>query len=296
MDHKSFLASLSSDQREVLTARSDAKGLLHLAGHLSLIALCTAWIVNGVPLWWMAVLPQGILIVFLFTLLHETSHRTPFASERLNVWVGQFCAFVLFIPATWFRYFHFAHHRFTQVPGKDPELDATKPETVWQYVRHVSGVPVWISLAKVFSGLVTGNKRDAYVPEAQYGAIYREARIYVLLYLILALGSVALGSSLLLWVWLVPLVIGQPFLRLYLLAEHGRCAFVADMFENTRTTFTNRLVRFIAWNMPYHAEHHSYPQVPFHKLPELHGLAAAHLKETTDGYARFNAGYLRSAG
>ena len=24
------------------------------------------------------------------------------------------------------------------------------------------------------------------------------------------------------------------------------------------------------WNMPYHAEHHAYPSVPFHALPQLH--------------------------
>ena len=294
MDHKVFLASLSVDQRDRLTARSDVKGLLHLAGHLGAIAVFSAVLLSGWPLWWLALLPQGILLIFLFTLLHETSHKTPFASDRLNVLVGQLCGFFLFIPATWFRYFHFAHHRYTQVPGKDPELDVAKPETAWHYMWHVSGVPVWVSLAKVFLGLVTGRKRDTYVPEAQYGAVFREARIYVLMYLSLVLGSVAIESSLLLWLWIVPLLFGQPFLRLYLLAEHGRCAFVANMFENTRTTFTNRLVRFIAWNMPYHAEHHSYPQVPFHKLPELHGLAAAYLTQTEDGYAQFNASYLRS--
>jgi fatty acid desaturase len=96
----------------------------------------------------------------------------------------------------------------------------------------------------------------------------------------------------LLWVWIVPALIGQPFLRLYLLAEHGRCPFVANMLENTRTTATTWVVRKLAWNMPYHAEHHSYPAVPFHKLPEFHAIVEAHLKETENGYVRFNAKYV----
>jgi fatty acid desaturase len=83
-------------------------------------------------------------------------------------------------------------------------------------------------------------------------------------------------------------------LRLYLLAEHGRCPAVTDMFANTRTTFTTRLVRFLAWNMPYHAEHHAMPSVPFHRLPELHALARPHLKQTEDGYTRFAARYAAS--
>ncbi len=60
------------------------------------------------------------------------------------------------------------------------------------------------------------------------------------------------------------------------------------MLENSRTTTTNAIVRWLAWNMPYHAEHHAYPMVPFHKLPDLHRLAAPHLKETEPGYASFH--------
>ena len=93
------------------------------------------------------------------------------------------------------------------------------------------------------------------------------------------------------WCWMLPLALGQPFLRAYLLAEHGLCPPVANMFENTRTTITTRLVRFLAWNMPYHAEHHAFPTVPFHQLPALHELTKQHLRTTSDGYAAFHAEY-----
>ena len=36
------------------------------------------------------------------------------------------CGFSVLIAPNWFRYFHFAHHRFTHEPGKDPELEAGK--------------------------------------------------------------------------------------------------------------------------------------------------------------------------
>ena len=120
--------------------------------------------------------------------------------------------------------------------------------------------------------------------------IVAEARWMLAAYA-LALGSL-LVSDLVLWLWVVPMLLGQPFLRLYLLAEHGRCPAVANMFENTRTTFTNRAVRFLAWNMPYHVEHHSLPQVPFHKLPELHGRMAGHHKVLSDGYREFTAEFV----
>lgn len=108
------------------------------------------------------------------------------------------------------------------------------------------------------------------------------------LYLLIAIASVIWNSSLMIWTWIVPALLGQPFLRLFLLAEHTDCPHVENMFENTRTTLTTRLVRLVAWNMPYHAEHHALPTVPFHKLPDLHEAVRKHLKRTADGYGRLN--------
>ena len=294
MDHKKLIAGLSAADREALTARADGPGLLHLAGHLGLIGLCGWLIASGVPGWQLVLPVQGILLVFLFTLLHETVHQTPFRSHWLNVGVGWLCALVLALPYNWFRYFHFAHHRFTQDPDNDPELASPKPETWWQYVRHVSGLPVWKSHVTTLLTNAAGRNADAYVPERGRDKVRREAQVMLAVYAALALASWLLGSMLLVWVWIVPLLLGQPFLRLYLLAEHGRCPLVANMLENSRTTFTNRVVRLLAWNMPYHAEHHAYPAVPFHKLPEFHQLTQEFLTETERGYARFTVKYAAS--
>jgi len=292
MDHRDIIASLTAEQRAILTERSDFRGLAHLALHWGLILLLGVLIALEVPTWWALMLPQGVLVVFLFTLLHEAAHKTPFRSEGLNTLAARVSGFLLFLGPDWFRYFHFAHHRHTQDPDNDPELSEPKPETVWQYVVHVSGLPVYRS---EITGLVRnalGRGKAAYIPAKGEAKVRREAIVMLALYGLLALGSIALGTTVLLWVWIVPMLLGQPFLRLYLLAEHGRCPFVANMLENTRTTATNRIVRLIAWNMPYHAEHHSYPAVPFHKLPEFHAIVAAHLKETERGYVRFNAKYV----
>ena len=68
------------------------------------------------------------------------------------------------------------------------------------------------------------------------------------------------------------------------------------MFENSRTTFTGPLVRFLAWNMPYHAEHHAFPTVPFYRLPQLQRLTAPHLRATSPGYRDFTASSLAALG
>ncbi|WP_108881364.1 fatty acid desaturase [Anderseniella sp. Alg231-50] len=294
MDHKSLLASLSGEERNSLTVLSDWPGLFKLVQHVVFMAVLVWAILAGVPGWPVLMLPLGIQYVFLFTLLHETVHRTPFRNVWLNRLAGRICSVVLILPADWFRYFHLAHHRFTQEPGKDPELAEPKPETVRQYIVHISGLAVWRGhLTTLFRNAVQAN-RDSFVPARGKAKVMREAQAMVVLYAILLAGSLWTGSTMAFWTWILPLLVGQPFLRLYLLAEHGRCAFVANMFENTRTTFTNRLVRWLAWNMPYHAEHHAYPAVPYHKLPAFHARTREHLQVTEDGYARFSANYVKS--
>lgn len=293
MDHQRLLASLTGEERRGLTALSDWPGLFKLLQHVAGMAVFAELIVAELPGWPLLMLPLGIQQVFLFTLLHETVHRTPFRSNWINKLVGRLCSFILILPADWFRYFHLAHHRFTQEPDNDPELAEAKPETVWRYIVHISGVSVWRGQIMALVRNAIRPNADSFVPARAKSKVMREAQIMIVLYLGLLAGSVWTASTMLIWIWIVPLLAGQPFLRLYLLAEHGRCAFVANMFENSRTTFTNRLVRWLAWNMPYHAEHHAYPSVPYHKLPLFHAKTVEHLQVTEDGYARFNTSYVK---
>ncbi len=289
MDHQTFLSSLSTETRKALTLRPAGQGLWHLAGHVGAILLLGAAIAAGVPGWW-ALLPlQGVLIVFLFTLEHECTHKTPFASDALCDTVGAITGALILNPFQWFRYFHLAHHRWTNRPG-DPELASPKPETRAEWLWHVSGIPLWIGSIRLILRLALARERPAFLPDRARPRAEREARLLLALYA-LALLSL-LWSPLVLWLWLVPILLGQPFLRIYLLAEHGDCPQVTDMFDNTRTTFTTAAMRFIAWNMPYHVEHHVFPAVPFDRLPALHALIRDHLRVTAPGYVAFSRAYL----
>lgn len=290
MDHKAFIASLPQETLAALKETRDSPGLLHLAGHVGLIVFFGVWIAQGWPGWPLVLVVQGVTICFLFTLEHEATHKTPFKTLWLNEWVGRIAGLMILQPFEWFRFFHLAHHRHTNDPGKDPELLAgAKPETRGAYIRHVSGLPFWWAMGRIVIHNALGREPGAYVPARARGRVRREARIMLVIYAGAALSMIV--SPLLFWVWILPCLLGQPFLRLYLLAEHGRCAFVADMLENTRTTLTNRIVRFLAWNMPYHIEHHSLPQVPFHQLPVLHRHMQGHHGVLTKGYCRFTRDY-----
>jgi len=150
VDHQKFLSSLSNETRASLIQRTNRHGVAHLAVHWALVILFGLAIYFALPGWQLLLVPQGILIVFLFTLLHESIHQTPFKTRWLNAMAARVSGFLIFLPSTWFKYFHLAHHRFTQIPGKDPELAFEKPKTILGYIIYVSGFPTWIEHFKRF--------------------------------------------------------------------------------------------------------------------------------------------------
>ncbi|MGH6920758.1 MAG: fatty acid desaturase, partial [Geminicoccaceae bacterium] len=176
----------------------------------------------------------------------------------------------------------------TQDPARDPELAEPQPGSLWAYVRHVSGLPYWCSRAASLARHASGRVDEPFITARLRPGIVREARLYLAVYACTLIVSIATGSAAVLIFWLIPALLGQPFLRCYLLAEHTGCPLVADMLRNTRTTRSLAVVRRLAWNMPYHAEHHAYPWVPFHALPAAHRLLEHEIAIQASGYVAVN--------
>jgi fatty acid desaturase len=270
-----------------LSERSDAPGLRQLGLHVGVLVTTGALISASFDTIWLlpAMVAHGIVLVFLFAPLHETIHRTAFRSRALNDVTAFVIGVLLVLPREYFRAFHFAHHRFTQEAATDPELATPKPANARQFVWCVSGLPYWIA---GFRGLVeraAGILREPfYATERLRRSVIREARWVLAIYAAALIGSIAAGTTMLLWYWIVPALLGQPMLRLYLLAEHSGCPRGADMLENSRTTYTNALMRFLAWNMPFHAEHHAWPSIPFHALAQTNVVIRDRLRTTAPGY------------
>ena len=268
-DHRTILAGLDPDIRASLTERSDIKGLTHLAIHLTGLSCTSLFIILSAPFWPVALALQGLLLTFLFTLAHECTHKTPFRTGWLNELVGRAAGLPLLLPFEWFRYFHLAHHRYTQNPSRDPELASGGPPTTWLgFLWHVSGIPFWAAGVRVLLQNAFATPTGDFVPAGSRLRLRREAQVLLVIYVI-GIASF-FWTSAIFWLWILPALIGQPFLRLFLLAEHSGCLRVGNMLVNTRTVATNRFVRFLAWNMPFHVEHHVLPAAPFHRLPELH--------------------------
>lgn len=291
VDTSSITAPSMAEMRPLLE-RDDRRGLVHLAGHLALlIATGTLVAEAGGSFWlWPAMFLHGTILVFLFAPLHETIHRTAFATRMLNDGVAFVTGLLLVLPREYFRAFHFAHHRHTQDPARDPEIASPRPATRGQWLLHISGLPYWRWQIK---GLVTRARgrvgEDFYGNDTQRQKVVRESRLVIGLYAAVLALSLVTGSDAALRYWIIPVLLGQPMLRLYLLAEHWGCPFSPadapiDMLLRARTTYTNPVMRFLAWNMPFHIEHHVFPAVPFHALPRANALLRASFGMTSPDY------------
>jgi fatty acid desaturase len=89
-------------------------------------------------------------------------------------------------------------------------------------------------------------------------------------YAVVAVVSIMLDSAAALLYWILPMLSLKCFHMLQNIVEHTGMPHEPEILVNTRTVKANQVMKWLFWNMPYHTAHHSYPMIPFHKLPELH--------------------------
>jgi fatty acid desaturase len=280
-----------------LSVRSDLRGAVRLGVHLALI-IGAGWLVAISGPWTLvpAMILLGAAQAALFAPVHETMHMTAFASRRANAVVGWLAACPSLLNRDFYTAYHLAHHRHTQDPERDPELMAQPTTTVDAYILRVIGLAYWrFRLQVLWAGWRGDLSAYPYIPPRIAPQVIRSLRAMSLFVAACAaLSMVFVGWWAPLVFWLGPQLLGQPLLRLYLLAEHTLCTLDANGLTNTRTTLTNPIVRLVMWNMSYHAEHHLYPSIPFHRLPDAHRAIRDRLGVLQNGYARWHVMFVRT--
>ena len=284
---------ISQELLHRLHRRCNDIGLIFFSGHL--VALLTSGVLvyqtQGSGWWYTALFLHGVVIVHLFAPFHESTHMSAFASQKLNTLVAWFTGLAIIIPPQYFTMEHAAHHTFTQHPEKDPE-SIPMSGSFGGYLYYATAIPYFQGVLKNLTRLPLGRfspGEQSFIPERFRKSVQREAIIMVCFYLGLAVVSVVWQTEAVLWYWLVPRIMGEPLMRLIRISEHGGCEWIADIRKNTRTTLTLAPVRWLAWNMPFHAEHHAIPKLPFHALPALHEELAPHLEHLDRGYLASHA-------
>jgi len=266
--------AITRKELKELMKRSDRPAFIRLLIWIMLLSITSYLIFLSYETWYLfpAMFVHGIVLVHHFSLQHECCHYTAFKTRKLNDIFGHICGFSIILPNQHFRYEHCDHHTYTQLKGKDPEL-IELPISVYKYIWYISSIPYWKNKFSEIYQHVCGRiseEENHFIPKQEHLTIFKEARIMVTVYLIILTGCILTNNWTPFWYWLLPLFLGEPVMRAIRLTEHVGRPNTDDLKENTRSSLTSFPMRFLSWNMNFHAEHHYASSIPFHALPKLH--------------------------
>lgn len=207
---------------------------------------------------------------------HEASHGTAFKTDWMNKALYEIASFMVMRQSVSWRWSHTRHHSDTIIRGRDPEIAVPRPPKLWERMVQMFVILSIINEFKLILKHTTG-KIDAviasYMPATENKKLVRTARIYLLIYVTLFVLSIYYQSWLPLFYVGLSNVLGSWLMVVYGTTQHaGLAENVLDHRLNCRTVYMNRINRFLYWNMNYHVEHHMFPLVPYHALPQLHEL------------------------
>lgn len=284
---------IAAERLQQLMQKSDAKAWQQLLSHAGAIAISGTLIYLSYGTWWLIVpfIIHGILLNYLYAAQHELMHLTAFRSRRLNNFFSRITGFIVLFPRDYDRIMHFAHHRHTNLPGLDPELVGYNEQTdhnetsLASALWRLSAVPYWLRRFGRLPRVAVGRLSiEGYMSDAEQRLIIREARWHLVGYAVVLFASLWLQSWAALLYWLGPLFLTKWAHEVQNIVEHNNLPKIDNVLANTRTIHTHRLLHWLAWNMQYHCDHHSFAAVPFYHLPALHKELEARIENVAPSY------------
>jgi fatty acid desaturase len=211
---------------------------------------------------------------------HECGHGTAFKTRWLNDVIYHLACFMIMREPTIWRWSHTRHHTDTIIVGRDPEIAAMRPPAMLRLVSNIFAISSTWSTVKhmVLHSLGRLDEEEStFVPEMERGKVFLAARIWLAIHLAVIALALWLGSWLpLMYVGVLPTMYGGWLAVYFGVTQHaGLADNVLDHRLNARSIYMNPVFRFLYWNMNYHVEHHMFPMVPYHRLPQLHEATKA---------------------
>jgi fatty acid desaturase len=218
---------------------------------------------------------------------HECGHGTAFKTRWMNDVVYHIASFMIMREPTVWRWSHTRHHTDTLIVGRDPEIVAMRPPRLAKIIANFFGLvdaPVAFHHMVVHAGGRLTEEEKTFIPEMERAKVFLIARIWLAIYGATAAACLALGSILPAMLIGLPRLYGAWHHVLTGLTQHaGLAEDTLDHRLNSRTVYMNPISRFVYWNMNYHVEHHMFPMVPYHALPQLHEEMKADCPPAYDG-------------
>jgi Na+-transporting NADH:ubiquinone oxidoreductase subunit F len=205
---------------------------------------------------------------------HEAGHGTAFKTDWMNNALYEIASFMVMRESVVWRWSHTRHHSDTIIVGRDPEIAVPRPPNVPGLILSFFAIkhyPAYFRQLLLHSAGRMSDAEKTFIPQSEFQKIYFRARLALIIYAGVAGLALATGSFLPLMFIGLPAIFGSWLMPIYGYTQHaGLAENVLDHRLNCRTVKMNFINRFLYLNMNWHVEHHMFPLVPYHALPELH--------------------------
>ena len=218
-----------------------------------LIGICAYAIAAFFKLWWLLPLIVFLIFIAVVTVTHDLVHGALGLNRRRTEWGLFVMGAILLESGHSYRATHRQHHRVFPAEN-DPEGDPARMSLIGAILNG----PLFLPRLWIWAFRQNRNNRS-----------YRiwlgiEAAIPVL---VIILGVLAWKQTPAILLYAVLMIAGSwvyPLLTVHL--PHRN--YGATPLEQTHT-LRGRIIPALFLELTYHLEHHLYPQVPSHNLPEL---------------------------
>ena len=268
LDHQ-YNTKVPKEQLGDLLIERRAPYLIRLAVILPLLAGLHWLIATNEPGWWLLPIYAviGFILSGLMVLAHEMSHFHLIRHKKLNLAVGTVFALPLAVPYALYGIAHLKHHAFNTT-NKDPSHYDRPRFKIVHYLALITHYTYLTFFMSLFSGLeqlfvsnmkgVKPNNYQITLVTLQYSTI---------------VAFLLLAPEAWLWHFLLPLIAFAFWNTVRAIGEHEYLYMGEEghkyPLETTRSMRMGPLTSFFWWNAGYHIEHHLYPSIPFHNLPQL---------------------------
>jgi fatty acid desaturase len=248
----------------------------------------------------LGVLALGLMFTHGVELQHQALHKQGFRNGKLNEIVGILLGLPMLVSFAGYQAAHLRHHKHLGTPANHEFFDYGDPHggsreaSFRRWFIRLMMPSHYLAVAKNLWRALAVRRFPSERPEVSA----RMCRDYIVMLLaITALGaaSFATHASLILVVWVLPLVlVATPVHALIEMPEHYRCdPSTTDVLRNTRTIETSALMTWYTNGNNYHVEHHLMPGLPIDRLHDLHRALRQNIVHCHPSYRDFYVALLR---
>ncbi len=278
LDHARLRELMVRSPRQVM-----AQTLFNVLGYLALgyvgLAAHRWWV--WATVWWF----QGIVLSGFLGASHDCAHGVFAGSPRGNHIAGALWSSAVLFNFSLYKYFHLEHHHYTSVEG-DTEPGGLFP-SAWAYFKSLPTTAFFVSFWKM-SALAMVGRFPHFVRSPRARMAVKADNVVQFAWIVGVVILTAIWPKQIVLLYWCPILVYFPMVFWTSLPEHYGCDPGSSLINNTRSTVSNWLFRYSFWNGNFHAEHHVYPSVPSHNLPELHRLIGRHFAFQERSYVLFH--------